>query len=160
MIAWSAGDHLFTFYGGHSRASGLRSQVSVSSIVAVHGRLRTVGERPLVPPLSNRELFRRDAHLCMYCGDIYPEFMLTRDHVLPLSQGGKDTWNNVVTACRPCNHAKGARTPERAGMPLLAVPYVPNRAEYLALSNRRILSDQMSFLRKRFRRGSPMLREA
>jgi 5-methylcytosine-specific restriction endonuclease McrA len=160
MIAWSAGEHLFTFHGGRSRLSGLRSSVSVSSIVAIHGRLRSVGDRPLVPPLSNRELFRRDAHLCLYCGDGFPEQLLTRDHVQPLSQGGRDSWNNVVTACRPCNHAKGARSPEQASMPLLAVPYVPNRAEYLALCNRRILSDQMSFLRKRFRRGSPMLRDA
>jgi hypothetical protein len=49
---------------------------------------------------------------------------------------------------------KGPRTPEQAGMALLAIPYVPNRAEYLVLSNRRILTDQMAFLQKRFRRGS------
>lgn len=158
MIAWSAGEHLFTFLGGHNRKTGLRSQVSVSSIIAVHGRLRGIDERALVPPLSNRELFRRDGHMCMYCGGQMPEQLLTRDHVRPLAQGGRDTWNNVVSACRSCNHAKGARTPEQADMPLLAVPYIPNRAEYLALSNRRILSDQMSFLRKRFRHGSPMLR--
>ncbi|MGI9334001.1 MAG: HNH endonuclease, partial [Gammaproteobacteria bacterium] len=91
---------------------------------------------------------------CMYCGKHTSENMLTRDHVRPLSQDGRDTWNNVVTACMPCNHAKGARTPEQANMTLLAVPYVPNRAEYLVLSNRRILADQMEFLRKRFRKGS------
>ena len=56
-----------------------------------------------------------------------------------------------MTACKPCNHAKGARRPEEAGLSLLAVPYVPNRAEYLVLSNRRILADQIDFLRKRFR---------
>ena len=128
MIAWSAGDTAFTFMGGVN----------------------------LVPPLSNRELFQRDGRLCMYCGASLPENMLTRDHVRPLSQGGRDEWNNVVSACKPCNHAKGARTPEQAGMTLLAIPYVPNRAEYLVLSNRRILTDQMAFLSKRFRRGSPI----
>ena len=154
MIAWSAGEHEFTFRGGLNRVSGARSMVTVSSIVAVKGRLRHGHDSGLVPPLSNRELFRRDGHLCMYCGREYSEQMLTRDHVRPLSKGGGDHWRNVVTACKPCNHAKGARSPEQAQMPLLAVPYVPNRAEYLVLSNRRILADQMEFLRKRFSRGS------
>lgn len=154
MIAWHAGDRFFTFRGGHNRASGKRSEATVCSIIAVRGRARHVDDDKSVPPLSNRELFRRDGHLCMYCGSEFPEHMLTRDHVRPLSLGGRDTWRNVVAACKPCNHAKGARRPEEAGMPLLAVPYIPNRAEYLALSNRRILADQMEFLRKRFRKGS------
>ena len=154
MIAWSAGETQFTFRGGTNRITGERSAVSVSSIIAVKGRLRHGARGKLVPPLSNRELFQRDGGLCMYCGLSHSESMLTRDHVRPLSQGGRDAWNNVVSACRSCNHAKGARTPEQAGMSLLAIPYVPNRAEYLVLSNRRILTDQMEFLRKRFRRGS------
>ena len=160
MIAWSAGEHLFTFRGGHNRLSGERSEVSVSSIIAVKGRMRGEDPRGLVPPLSNRELFLRDGHLCMYCGSQFGAQMLTRDHVRPLSRGGKDGWRNVVAACKPCNHAKGARLPEEAGMALLAVPYVPNRAEYLVLSNRRILADQMEFLRKRFRRDSRLRRLA
>lgn len=154
MIAWSAGDTHFTFHGGINRISGARSSVSVSSIIAVKGQLRHSRNGELVPPLSNRELFQRDGGLCMYCGLSYPDSLLTRDHVRPLSQGGRDEWNNVVSACKSCNHAKGPRSPEHAGMALLAIPYVPNRAEYLVLSNRRILTDQMAFLRKRFRRGS------
>ena len=154
MIAWSAGETQFTFRGGINRISGARSSVSVSSIIAVKGRLRYGRNGELVPPLSNRELFQRDDGLCMYCGLSYPGSLLTRDHVRPLSQGGRDEWNNVVSACKSCNHAKGPRSPEQAGMTLLAIPYVPNRAEYLVLSNRRILTDQMAFLRKRFRRGS------
>lgn len=154
MIAWNAGDHVFTFHGGYNRISGEQSIVTISSIIAVKGRLKEPGGHRLIPPLSNRELFLRDGQLCMYCGRQFSEHMLTRDHVRPLSQGGKDSWSNVVTACKPCNHAKGARTPEKAGMSLLAVPFVPNRAEYLVLSNRRILVDQMEFLKKRFRNGS------
>lgn len=154
MIAWNAGDHTFTFHGGINRISGEQSVVTISSIIAVKGRLKNPRGNRLVPPLSNGELFLRDGQMCMYCGRQYAEHMLTRDHVRPLSQGGKDSWSNVVTACKPCNHAKGARTPEQAGMSLLAVPFVPNRAEYLVLSNRRILADQMEFLQKRFRNGS------
>jgi hypothetical protein len=61
----------------------------------------------------------------------------------------------VVTACRLCNTRKGNRTPEQAKMQILAVPYVPNWAEFLALSNRRILMDQMEFLKSQFS-GRPM----
>jgi hypothetical protein len=53
---------------------------------------------------------------------------------------------NVVTACRPCNQQKSGRTPEQARIQLMYAPYVPNKAEYLILSNRRILADQMDFL--------------
>jgi len=157
MIAWSAGDTTLTVYGGISRVSQRRSQVTVSSIIAVKGHAKYGLRGELVPPLSNRELFQRDAHLCMYCGRQYPAAALTRDHLRPLSRGGRDTWSNVVSACRSCNHSKGARTPEEAGMTLLAVPYVPNRAEYLVLSNRHILADQMAFLSRRFGRASRLL---
>lgn len=154
LVAWNAGETVFTFQGGVNRITGRRSQIAVNSIIAVRGPSRHVGNGEVVPPLSNRELFLRDSHLCMYCGKQFPEHMLTRDHLLPLSRGGGDCWSNVVTACKVCNHLKGARTPEEAGMGLLAVPFVPNRAEYLVLSNRRILADQMQFLRTRFRKGS------
>jgi hypothetical protein len=55
---------------------------------------------------------------------------------------------NVVTACRHCNGSKRNRLPHESGMELLYAPYVPNKAEYLILTNRRILSDQMEFLRQ------------
>ena len=64
----------------------------------------------------------------------------TVGYILPMSRGGRDTWMNVVTACRTCNQKKGSRTPEEAHMHLLYAPYVPNRAEYLILTNRRILT--------------------
>ena len=64
-----------------------------------------------VPPVNRREVFRRDGHSCQYCGSRKD---LTLDHVIPRSQGGPHTWENVVTACAPCNGRKGARTPEMA----------------------------------------------
>ncbi len=149
LVAWEGGMLRFHFRGGRSRLSGVRSQIEVSSIVAVKGRVRTRAQG--APHLNNRELFRRDRHMCLYCGETFPDRFLTRDHVVPRAQGGEDRWANVVTACRRCNVKKGARTPEEAGMPLLAVPFVPNPAEYLALLNRRILADQMDFLKKQFR---------
>ncbi|MCH7695750.1 MAG: HNH endonuclease [Proteobacteria bacterium] len=155
MIAWTAGDQQFTYHGGICRKTGKRSTIDVSSIVATKRSARHRHVIRTIPPLTNRELFLRDAHLCMYCGHQHHESKLTRDHVTPLSKGGKDRWSNVVTACRHCKTRKGNRKPEQASMPLLAIPYVPNWAEYLALSNRKILADQMQFLKSQFS-GRPM----
>jgi hypothetical protein len=76
---------------------------------------------------------------------------LTRDHVLPLSRGGSDRWENVVAACKRCNWQKDSETPEEAGMPLLAVPFRPNTYEWHYLAKDRILADQMEYLSQQFR---------
>jgi len=78
--------------------------------------------------LSNINLFTRDNHYCKYCG---AEENLTRDHVVPLSRGGKDVWENVVTSCTKCNNRKGDRTPEEAGMRLNIVPKPPVKLELI-----------------------------
>lgn len=146
LVAWTLGERAFTFYGGLSRATGERSSITAHSIIAIKGRAMAGRAFNHIPPLSNRELFRRDRQMCAYCGDSFHFLRLTRDHIKPVSRGGLDTWMNVVTACRPCNERKSDRTPEGAGMELVYLPYVPNRAEYLILTNRRILADQMEFL--------------
>lgn len=149
-VRWEAGEQRFVIRGGICAATGRRSTIAIGSIIAVADRRpRRAGGVPL---LSNRTLFERDRYLCMYCGRQFPPAQLTRDHVLPVSRGGRSVWENCVTACRSCNHRKDDRTPEEAGMKLLAVPYTPNRAEYLILSNRRILADQMEFLQAYARR--------
>lgn len=150
MVGWVAGERVFIFNGGRSRRTGERSRVAVNSIIATKRAGKHLLRERTIPPLTNGELFLRDANLCMYCGGEFPDSALTRDHVIPLSKGGRDRWSNVVAACRHCNTHKGNRRPEDARMRLLAVPYVPNWAEYLALSNRRILADQMEFLKVRF----------
>jgi 5-methylcytosine-specific restriction endonuclease McrA len=75
-----------------------------------------------VPPVSRRELLRRDHHACQYCGSTK---QLTIDHVLPRSRGGSHRWDNVVTACAPCNGKKGSKTPEEAGLQLKTKPKAP-----------------------------------
>ena len=146
LVAWDAGDHRFTFHGGLNRHTGCRSSITANSIIAIRGKALAGKSLFQVPPLDNRELFHRDRHICAYCGAEQSTVRLTRDHVLPVSQGGRDLWMNVVTACRNCNQRKSGRTPEQAGMELLYAPYVPNKAEYLILCNRQILADQMDFL--------------
>lgn len=157
LVAWTTGENEFVVRGGTGRLTGRRSEVTVHSIVAVKRSSRGGHVQRSVPPLNNHELFRRDGHMCLYCGGEFPDEYLTRDHVVPLSRGGRDIWSNVVAACRSCNTRKGGRRPEQARMPLLAVPYVPNWAEFLALSNRRILADQMEFLKAQFNRRNRLL---
>ena len=146
LVAWDAGDHRFTFLGGMNRCTGERSSIVANSIIAIRGKVLASKSMFQVPPLDNRELFHRDRHMCAYCAREFASLRLTRDHVIPVSQGGRDLWMNVVTACRSCNQRKSGRTPEQAGMELLYAPYVPNKAEYLILCNRSILADQMDFL--------------
>ncbi|MDP2239115.1 MAG: HNH endonuclease [Burkholderiales bacterium] len=146
QVAWNMGERAFTVYGGLNRMTGERSTISARSIIAIKGRAMAMKAFSQVPPLNNRELFHRDRQMCAYCRSLLPISRLTRDHIVPFSRGGRDTWMNVVTACRACNERKSDRTPERAGMELVYLPYVPNRAEYLILTNRRILADQMEFL--------------
>jgi 5-methylcytosine-specific restriction endonuclease McrA len=157
LVAWTAGDNEFTFLGGTARATGNRSSITIHSIIAIKRSRRGRHRQRGIPPLNNHELFRRDGYMCMYCGGQFRNHQLTRDHVIPMSKGGTDRWSNVVSACRACNTRKGGRTPEHAGMPILAVPYVPNWAEFLALSNRRILADQMEFLTTQFKRKNRLL---
>ena len=74
-------------------------------------------------PLTRRNLFHRDGHRCQYCGASADQ--LSVDHVVPRSRGGLDIWENVTTACLPCNVRKGNRTPREAAMPLLRPPHRP-----------------------------------
>ncbi len=158
QVAYACGTRLYTVFGGVSALSGKRSEVDVNSIIATVGTghgLAYVREQ-YVPPLNNRTLFRRDANLCLYCALRFPTRELTRDHITPLSKGGGDTWNNVATACRRCNNHKGGRTPEQAGMQLVAVPFTPTYAEYIYLKGRRVLADQMQYLLAHIPRSSPL----
>lgn len=146
MVAWSLGKLVATYRGGISHRTGERSELSTRSIIAIKGAVDFSKDHHVEPHLSNAALFQRDRHICAYCGDKYRERDLSRDHVVPVYLGGRDRWMNVVTACRSCNIRKGGRTPEAARMPLLYLPYVPNRYEHLILQNRRILQDQMEYL--------------
>jgi 5-methylcytosine-specific restriction endonuclease McrA len=158
QVAYTCGSLIYSLYGGVNARTGLRTVVEVSSIVATIGHTGNPGNcrADYVPPLNNETLFRRDAHLCLYCGERFPARELSRDHVRPFHQGGRDVWTNVVTACRRCNNLKAWRTPEQAHMQLLAVPFTPTYAEYIFLKGRRVLSDQMAYLQAHFPRHSPL----
>jgi hypothetical protein len=146
LVAWELGDTRFALRGGVCRATGQRSVLSTASIIAVKGHDFMVRHQDRTPTLSRELLFRRDRHVCAYCGGKFRSSELEMEHVLPRSRGGTNDWRNLVSACRSCNARKGCATPEEAGMPLLYVPYAPNRHESFVLANRNILADQMEFL--------------
>ena len=154
-VAWTLGEPCLRVHGGTSRMSGEQSIIELHPIVASRGHARAQALSP-TPTLTNTALFARDAQLCLYCGHEFSRPSLTRDHVLPLSKGGRDIWENVVTACFHCNSRKANRTPQQAHMPLLAVPYRPSWIEHLILSNRNILADQMAFLKAQLPKRSKL----
>jgi 5-methylcytosine-specific restriction endonuclease McrA len=142
-VVFDMGDTIATLRGGHNK-DGIQSVMSTKSIIAVRGTAKT--RKAHATMSKNDYLFRRDLCTCAYCGDVFKESELTRDHIQPSSRGGKDTWMNLVTACKPCNVHKSNRTPEEAKMQLIFIPYIPSRWEGFILSNRRILADQMEYL--------------
>ena len=86
--------------------------------------------------LSRRNVFLRDNYRCQYCLQAFSAKELTCDHVVPRSQGGGMTWENLVAACGPCNRRKGGRTPEEARMALRHPPRRPGSIPpHLALSS-------------------------
>jgi 5-methylcytosine-specific restriction endonuclease McrA len=80
---------------------------------------------------SRHNIYMRDGNTCQYCGQELPRTDLNLDHVVPRAQGGRTTWENVSTACAPCNLRKGGRTPKQAGMTLAEQPMRPTSWQLL-----------------------------
>jgi 5-methylcytosine-specific restriction endonuclease McrA len=90
------------------------------SVIRLHHRIKR--PRPRVR-LSRKEIFARDKYTCQYCGQQTHD--LTLDHIIPRHRGGMHTWDNLVAACKHCNHRKGGRLAEDARMRLLRAPFEP-----------------------------------
>ena len=75
-----------------------------------------------VQQASRKNILNRDGMRCMYCGHKFDPWDLTLDHIFPRSRGGKGVWENLISACKSCNHRKADRTPEEAGMTLIHRP--------------------------------------
>lgn len=157
-VAYGFGDFEFTFRGGRNRGTGLDSRITLRSILVLKGRTPEFSKQSTVP-LTNESLFRRDQHMCAYCGKVGIKG-LTRDHIQPLSRGGRDHWHNCCACCSSCNSVKGSRTIEELGWELLYVPYAPNHQEGLILENRHILADQMELLKSMVPKHSRLVRRA
>lgn len=151
LVSWSLGGVVQKVHGGINRISGRRSYLELPAIIA-SGSACAAQQRS-VPALTNTALFSRDNYQCLYCGKRFAGGELSRDHVHPTSRGGLNRWENVVAACKRCNQRKGHWLLDEINMDLLALPYRPNRSEYLALINStRIRDDQVEYLRPLFSR--------
>ncbi len=107
--------------------------------------------------VTNTFLFARDEYSCQYCGKHKKELrgrqFLTRDHIVPLSRGGDNTWENVVTSCSPCNNRKGDRLPREVGLKLLNEPGQPNYV-HLVWMVRRVTGAQAKYIRMFYGEGA------
>lgn len=108
----------------HDWVRTVRFDIAVPRIIRLLGydRLPDQGVK-----LNRRNLFARDRNRCQYCGKLFPTSELSIDHVQPRSQGGPDTWENLVCSCVRCNARKGGRTPDQARMRLVRKPVRPKR---------------------------------
>lgn len=102
--------------------------------------------RPRVK-LTRREIFIRDGFTCQYCERQASD--LTIDHVIPRSRGGQHVWDNVVSACKTCNHRKGGKSIAEARMSLRTQPFEPRAGRYYTIERRldtSIQTDWQKFL--------------
>ncbi|MFN4261265.1 MAG: HNH endonuclease [Gemmataceae bacterium] len=108
----------------------VNSQIQVPRVI----RLYTYEKLPKqTVKFNRRNIFARDNNQCQYCGKKFPTTELSLDHVVPRSQGGQTTWENIVCACVSCNVRKGGRTPWQAHMSLIRKPDKPKRSPLLNL---------------------------
>jgi 5-methylcytosine-specific restriction endonuclease McrA len=108
----------------HDWVRTVRFDIAVPRIIRLLGYDRLPKQQV---KLNRRNLFARDNNRCQYCGNHFPTSELSIDHVRPRTQGGPDTWENLVCSCVRCNARKGGRTPTQARMKLIRAPKRPRR---------------------------------
>jgi 5-methylcytosine-specific restriction endonuclease McrA len=102
----------------------VRLTIRVPAVLRLLSYVPLTKKRQIVR-FSRINIFLRDNHICQYCGEKFVKNHLTLDHVVPIVQGGRKGWENIVTACKPCNQRKGGRTPSQANMQLIRKPRQP-----------------------------------
>lgn len=133
------------YHGGESRITGYRTKIEIGSIMFLRDILK-YDSRGI--PLTNQNLFARDNNKCIYCGRVYSDIKLSRDHIIPVSKGGRNVWQNVATCCKVCNHAKGDESLKKLGWEMLYKPYVPVHSERLIMQHRHASKEQKEFLKQ------------
>jgi 5-methylcytosine-specific restriction endonuclease McrA len=117
----------------------INTQIQVPRVIRLTGYDRMPKQ---TVKFNRRNIFARDNNQCQFCGKKFPTSELSLDHVVPRSQGGGSTWENIVCACVSCNVRKGGRTPIEANMRLIRKPEKPKRSPILnlKLTNRKYQS--------------------
>ena len=109
----------------HDWIHTVRFQIAVPRIIRLLGYEKLPRQDV---KFNRRNIYARDSSRCQYCGKKFSTTELSLDHVVPKSQGGKSTWDNIVCCCVKCNVKKGGRTPEQAHMHLITKPVKPKRS--------------------------------
>jgi 5-methylcytosine-specific restriction endonuclease McrA len=107
--------------------------MKLPSVIRLLRRIRMRRRLDYVP-FSRANIYARDDHRCQYCGDVFPTADLTFDHVVPVAQGGRKDWDNIVTCCVTCNRRKGGRTPVQAHLNLIRVPRRPDKVPAIRMT--------------------------
>ena len=120
------------------------SQVPIPTIKTRRGEIEIphtiILQRKSQPPpqrvqrFSRQNVYIRDGYQCQYCNGVYDVDNLNLDHVIPRSQGGVVSWENIVCSCKPCNRKKGGRTPKQASMTLKSKPVAPRWTPFSGVS--------------------------
>lgn len=119
---------------------GISSNYACPSIIRLKSRNRNA--KPKIQ-LNRKNVMKRDNFKCMYCGSTNE---LTIDHIVPKSKGGKTTWENLVTACNPCNNKKDSKELHEVGFVLKTIPKMPNRITFLRQEVRMIEDNWKPYL--------------
>lgn len=98
-------------------------EMQIPAVVRVR---RMIKKRKQMVKFSRVNVYTRDAFTCQYCEKRFATELLSYDHVMPRSAGGRTEWTNIVTACKPCNNKKANRTCDEAGMWPITPPVRPN----------------------------------
>ena len=120
-LLWEGKVEVVEEYENH-RVRSVTLEFKVPSVIRF---LRVIRGRRRAIKFSRENVYSRDKGRCQYCGHAVPRSEFTYDHVVPRRLNGQTRWENVVVCCTPCNQRKGGRTPDEAGMALVANPVRP-----------------------------------
>ncbi len=147
-VLWELGE-IICLHGGINAASNLRSRLDLHSIIGIREARPRRATMDRIVPIAEM-IYARDNYTCTYCGfqgSRRDEKRLSKDHIHPRSKGGRDTWDNLITSCKPCNWWKDSKTLKEADMHLRFQPYVPTHPEFLMIKKKdRMLPEQLEYL--------------
>ena len=129
--SWTELSELHELFGDeYDFVRTVRMQIAVPKIIRLFGYDRLPKQSV---KLNRRNIYARDHNTCQYCGQHFPTSELSLDHVVPRSQGGGNSWENLVCACVRCNSKKGGRTPAQAHMNPIRKPVQPKRNPVISM---------------------------
>lgn len=129
--SWTELSELHELFGDeYDFVRTVRMQIAVPKVIRLFGYDRLPRQSV---KLNRRNIYARDHNTCQYCGSRFPTNELSLDHVVPRSQGGGNTWENLVCACIKCNSKKGGRTPSQAHMKTIRKPVQPKRNPVISM---------------------------